>query len=183
MPPPAAPRRPPDTRKYSHSFGASPQSSSGPPPRGPPPQAHPRGPPGRGPPPKGPWDPNAEPKGPLRKVDSKNEYKGQRLSASNYSPLVGPSSGGIQRVSLSQMTGNPNGKFNAPKIMSPPRLKAKAAPPKESPKPAAARIHQHAPAEESALSAEWTQHWDEEVGSHYYFNSTTGEATWVAPDA
>jgi spore germination cell wall hydrolase CwlJ-like protein len=31
------------------------------------------------------------------------------------------------------------------------------------------------------LSPEWTQHWDEEVGSHYYFNSTTGEATWVQP--
>ena len=29
---------------------------------------------------------------------------------------------------------------------------------------------------------EWTQHWDEEVGSHYYFNSSTGEATWVQPE-
>jgi len=30
--------------------------------------------------------------------------------------------------------------------------------------------------------AVWTQHWDEEVGSHYYFNSGTGEATWVPPE-
>ena len=35
--------------------------------------------------------------------------------------------------------------------------------------------------DEDALPEEWTQHWDEEVGSHYYFNSASGEATWVKP--
>jgi hypothetical protein len=29
--------------------------------------------------------------------------------------------------------------------------------------------------------SEWSQHWDDEVESYYYFNHTTGEASWVRP--
>ena len=129
-------------------------------------------------------EPKHESKGPLRKVNSKTEHKGEYKARqyASYSPLVGPpGGGGIQRVSLSAMAGNKDIKFKPPKNVAPPKLMAKAAPPRDAPKPTGARIHQHAPAAEHALPSEWTQHWDEEVGSHYYFNSTTGEATWVQP--
>ena len=178
-PPPKAKevRRPSEVRRRTHNFGeapAAPAQPRGPPPRQPPPpqaKAVPAFP-----------EPKHEPKGPLRKVNSLNEYKGQRASAAqHYSPIARPSAGGIQRVSLSAMAGNKNVKFMPPKNAAPPKLLAKAAPPRDAPKPTGARIHQHAPAAEKTLSPEWTQHWDEEVGSHYYFNSTTGEATWVQP--
>jgi len=133
-----------------------------------------------GPPPRG-LPRGADAKGPLRKVDSALEAKGQRRATAGYGPLVGPGDGGIQRVSLSAMlAANPNAKL--PKVARPPTLAAKAAPPREAPAAAAGtRVHHHAVAAEDALPSEWTQHWDEEVGSHYYFNSTTGEATWVQP--
>ncbi|KAH8070092.1 cAMP-dependent protein kinase regulator [Aureococcus anophagefferens] len=67
-------------------------------------------------------EPKHEPKGPLRKVDSLNEYKGQRASAAqHYSPIARPSAGGIQRVSLSAMAGNKNRRgHDSPRDAPPP---------------------------------------------------------------
>jgi len=186
--PPSAPKRPPEQRRSTHSFGAPPPRAA--PPRGPPPQM-PQMPLSRraseAPPPRGPFPPGAEPRGVLRKVDSACEAKGQRLQNRGYGPLVGPEQGrGIQRVSLSAMLrdGSPGGKaVVAPKIARPPTLATKAAPPKEAPEAPGARIHRHAPVTADALPPEWTQHWDEEVGSHYFFNAATGEVTWVKPTA
>ena len=50
-------------------------------------------------------EPKHESKGPLRKVNSKTEHKGEYKARqyASYSPLVGPpGGGGIQRVSLSR---------------------------------------------------------------------------------
>ena len=29
---------------------------------------------------------------------------------------------------------------------------------------------------------EWVEHWDEEIEAFYYYNSISGEASWVNPD-
>ncbi|KAJ1459640.1 hypothetical protein M885DRAFT_510807 [Pelagophyceae sp. CCMP2097] len=72
---------------------------------------------------------------------------------------------------------------SAPSNFRPPM---RAAPPRAMPAAPARtlleqqRAHQERqPDAAESKASEWTQHWDEEVGSHYYFNSITGEATWV----
>ncbi len=41
----------------------------------------------------------------------------------------------------------------------------------------------HNDKEETEPQQEWVEYWDEEVGAKYYYNFSTGEATWVVPSA
>lgn len=105
-----------------------------------------------------------QPKPRRRRVNSKNDFKQGAFVASQGAPPA---------VSLSAVA---NGQSPRPSLWKPP---ANLSPPPA--KPTHPRVlPSRCPALDSKLvdpgpsNSEWTQHWDEEVGSHYYFNSTTG---------
>lgn len=105
----------------------------------------------------------AEPKAQQRRVDSKNDFK--------QFPLV-VNKGALPVVSLPTVANNQSVQpmlWKPPAILSPPPAKPIYPQAMHSKLPDSAQQSCHI-----SQSSEWTQHWDEEVGSHYYFNSSTG---------